>query len=1177
MPQQPKRQPPQNEVFVYDTFELPEDLQQAPPEDSDLLRTMLSTGVRVGSGLVGGTLSNVWGPGTIAGGAVGGAGEIAAQMIEKGTLDPREVNYGRVGLEAGLSAIPGLGFVKAGRKGLAALEGATLAGVGTAGRKYTSEDPVEQNQAFTPWNWSWGDIGTIGLGAGIGAGAAKVFGKKPAITPKAPPGSEDLDSALREWAKQDGVEAVEKATKTWDDVPTAKQTARVVLPQLRTEGKFLPVDEAVRGAPADIDAMYSRAKALGYDEYAEALRNRALEVGKSSKSMADAVVRGRAQDMLREAREEQRAKLEQVRQWVNESRTMKKAEKALKIREAEEKAKADLIAAEERIQRMLDEGGLQPNPPTVTDTTTFTQPDGTKTTGKQTFSVPKGEDGANSPAPPRPKKIDPRGKKKAAASPTDQPTVPGQSTLPLEPAAPITPAAQITPDVPTVPSAVQKATEPMPVEPVAPTVPPPAAASPVPATKVGEIPAVSEPTTSPTGLARFFRTPEKAAVATAKMGELKDNPEAADAIWNLWAQAEALNKVKGRRGAFVQDKTTRGPIMAKLREVQARFGITPGQAKASEAPTATQPPAPKSPPPTGTFGKTDTPPAIELPQGYSATLTKRLEALYKKRWQLDEAKGSMDPAIYAKAEEAIRKESNALQPLMTKEDLIKRKASGVPPSAPELPDAPRPTKGTGSFGKGSRGGKKPGPQTSPSDLGPPPDDSAPRLVKRPTDPNKGKGPKLKTGITLGSGLGGAQDILSMFQRNPEFSSQLVGGAVGATAGTTLNEDDPLKGALFGGLAGAGLGTAVSRSGGISQAAKNIATRGSNIQRAALLSDVYNLGINTAAAPFGAANMGSLEELLLGKATGNQDRVDTAKKAFGELWDTGKQSGRLLESSRRARAMLDGANERGEMRFGVEPNKFDKALMLPGQVMATGDMLQRSALEAAGMPEDLARQITVTANPRTSWGNQLVNMSKEPVWSLLMPFARTAVNVAESGLERTPILNEALYRPWLLDPSTATEFNENLARYGLGFGVGAISFAVGATVPPDTAERWRLNRLLSNMAGQYGLQAAAGFAAGAATQRPGAGRGGRTEVANAMFTEFMRSFPVPGWTPVTDTKNTALNWIEGKPAHPNAKWPFQKYLPNIVVPLQLRDKALDQASEIPDDIRNFYRSFELPED
>ena len=119
------------------------------PTFMERLKGLGPTAIRLGSGLVGSIPAMVPGIGTAAGAMIGGAGEALAQRVEGG--DPFSgKGAARVGVEAGLTAMP-LGKVyQGGRMLLSALRGGALAGTGTLGRQWAEGRDFDAGEAAIP-------------------------------------------------------------------------------------------------------------------------------------------------------------------------------------------------------------------------------------------------------------------------------------------------------------------------------------------------------------------------------------------------------------------------------------------------------------------------------------------------------------------------------------------------------------------------------------------------------------------------------------------------------------------------------------------------------------------------------------------------------------------------------------------------------------------------------------------------------------------------------------------------------------------------------------------------------------------------------------------------------------------------------------------------------------------
>lgn len=79
-----------------------------------------------------------------------------------------------------------------------------------------------------------------------------------------------------------------------------------------------------------------------------------------------------------------------------------------------------------------------------------------------------------------------------------------------------------------------------------------------------------------------------------------------------------------------------------------------------------------------------------------------------------------------------------------------------------------------------------------------------------------------------------------------------------------------------------------------------------------------------------------------------------------------------------------------------------ALGVPGRAMGAVDRATKDALERAGIGDTEAHQITFTNRPRTKTGQALADLlNQQTLLKQAVPFGRTAINITERGLERTP--------------------------------------------------------------------------------------------------------------------------------------------------------------------------------
>ena len=388
----------------------------------------------------------------------------------------------------------------------------------------------------------------------------------------------------------------------------------------------------------------------------------------------------------------------------------------------------------------------------------------------------------------------------------------------------------------------------------------------------------------------------------------------------------------------------------------------------------------------------------------------------------------------------------------------------------------------------------------------------------------------------------------------------IGGLVGAGIGGMTSEDDPLGGALLGGLAGAVSGKAYKgiRDSGLYPEAGpeglSFLDRLINWQRFALLSNPENLAVNFAA-PTSSSALSSIEKILAGsiERTGiagpitNNLELGTAglKRVLNP-----RRLGNLKEDASDATRLIAEAERADLARGGRTATTFDKFIRLPADVLTTGDIGARKALMEAGWSEEMARLATVTSNPRYGLGEWIANMGKSGPGRFLLPFSRTAANVLEGSLERTPVVGLLMHMTQK-NPELKASVAEIAAQQGMGGLVSVASYMLGSSIDPETARERKWPLYLTNLSGQYGALAAAAFAAGQTSQRDDSTG---AQIRSAGYS-LSGDVPLPTTQPVSDIVNTFAAYTDGQPPNPNAISPFEQWLPPMLTPRFLRDDVL----------------------
>lgn len=120
------------------------------------------------------------------------------------------------------------------------------------------------------------------------------------------------------------------------------------------------------------------------------------------------------------------------------------------------------------------------------------------------------------------------------------------------------------------------------------------------------------------------------------------------------------------------------------------------------------------------------------------------------------------------------------------------------------------------------------------------------------------------------------------------------------------------------------------------------------------------------------------------------------------------------------------------------------LTLPGRVMGTFDRASRDVLERTGLSPSEAERLVLMGMPSTETSKDIVNLVRNrPAVRVAVPFARTALNLVERGIERTPGLGALEnVRAW----SGATP-REAARKQLLGAGAIGLGAAVGSEASP----------------------------------------------------------------------------------------------------------------------------------
>jgi hypothetical protein len=365
--------------------------------------------------------------------------------------------------------------------------------------------------------------------------------------------------------------------------------------------------------------------------------------------------------------------------------------------------------------------------------------------------------------------------------------------------------------------------------------------------------------------------------------------------------------------------------------------------------------------------------------------------------------------------------------------------------------------------------------------------SAKRVVSTPHAdvPNVAPEPRHFLGSDRGAAGAGELGAIDL-----ELLAKLGMTSGGALAGAAFEPEHPFLGAALGGGAGF-LASSPS-------AQKKIAPY------------LYDAMLSALATP---KNISGVTGSILGAAAEHPENAGRILKNFfsgetlGELGRTGKD---ILGDVSQGRIFTDAA-EHGSNRWaaGQTGNVGPVTRMMGAVDQATNHALQRS-----GYSEGYAKRMTATNDPLSKTGSKILDVAREnPV---LLPFARTGVDLVEQGLMRTPGVNQLpgvramseasdalplLDDPGRMSPSMRRSLL-GLAAVAGGVGYGAASSEGGPLEgwAGSTAEKMALPG-----AGLYALPVTAAVAGTRGLMNSG---GGALKALNAAQREFWDSLPLP---------------------------------------------------------------------
>jgi hypothetical protein len=260
--------------------------------------------------------------------------------------------------------------------------------------------------------------------------------------------------------------------------------------------------------------------------------------------------------------------------------------------------------------------------------------------------------------------------------------------------------------------------------------------------------------------------------------------------------------------------------------------------------------------------------------------------------------------------------------------------------------------------------------------------------------------------------------------DPELAVGMGTTLGGAALGAATDEENRTRGALLGAAGGAGLAAGVKN--------PRLLER---LRFFSMLSSPLTHAKNV------AGNIGSLA-------------TEAGTKALtGDL----SGAGRLLaapfrEGGETVRAFREGYRDpsKGDAnRMGVDWD-VDSLLSVPGRIISGVDSASRNILERGGLDANRAAKATFGNEPELPLSQWLLSGHRRlPALRQFVPFAKTPLNIAERGLEHSPLaplLPSA--REALVGGGQARR--EAIARMALGTGAAGAAYATGADDPMTIA-------------------------------------------------------------------------------------------------------------------------------
>lgn len=184
------------------------------------------------------------------------------------------------------------------------------------------------------------------------------------------------------------------------------------------------------------------------------------------------------------------------------------------------------------------------------------------------------------------------------------------------------------------------------------------------------------------------------------------------------------------------------------------------------------------------------------------------------------------------------------------------------------------------------------------------------------------------------------------------------------------------------------------------------------------------------------------------------------------------------------------------------NEGHDVLDIPGRTMGAIDRATKNALERGNVPADRAHEITFTNRPKSDLGSSLNDaLNRSTAGKLLVPFSKTATNILERGIERTPGLG------YLAQALSGGNLTTSVPKQILGAVAAGAGGYVGSR--PGAAAYAKAHptqkALIEALLGPYAVPYAIGSGAMQAAQKP---KSTAADVVQAALSTLSSAAPMP---------------------------------------------------------------------